>query len=244
MIINQDTVERIYENAKAAKSIYEGLNLDNNFNKCFHLRPTGSGITIVSTLPYAPMRGKSVSKEKLEETLLLLNKDFRRICCEDTDKAFEVLEKLDYKKRTPPKSDLEENIQAEFIKGLLSEQSDYDGVTFITSELVLADESNRFDVVGFKNGILYIFELKKGRTFSALPQVSGYVKFVKENKDIFKRILSVYPNYSVNDFSDVKGIAVMEYAANVTPKLREDAVKNDVGFSAFKQRHRTVQKHP
>jgi hypothetical protein len=227
--INQKTIDKIYENAKAAKEIYEKLDLAKKFSGCFHLRPTSGGITIVSTLSDAPMRGKDVSKEELKKTLSKINENFKRICGDDTEKALKILGDIGYKERKTAKSYLEENTQAEFIKGLLSKQPDYDGIEFVASELALERES-RFDVVGFKNDTLYVFETKKGRTFSAMPQVAKYVKLVEENPDAFRKVLSVYPNRAVDSFTCVKGIAVMEDAANKTHKLREEAIKYDVGL--------------
>lgn len=229
MKINQDTVNGIIENAKEAKRIYGGLKLDDHFNMCFHLRPTSKGITIVSTLSDAPMSGKDVPQEKLEETLLVLNENLKRICGDDTKKALDILNGIGYKERGTRTSDLEENIQAGFIKGLLSKQPDYEGIEFVASELALT-QGSRFDVVGFKDGVLYIFELKKGRTFKAMKQVADYVKLVEENESAFRKILSVYPNRAIDSFTDVKGVAVMEYAMNTTNKLREEAEKNDVGL--------------
>lgn len=45
------------------------INEIDDFKKHFHLRPTGSYITIVSTLDCLPMRGVSVTKTKMKDVL-------------------------------------------------------------------------------------------------------------------------------------------------------------------------------
>jgi hypothetical protein len=223
MTIKPETVKRIRKNAEAAKGIYEELCRDKrlapDFNMYFHLRPTSSGITIVSTLSDAPMRGMTnVKKGELEKILSALNDEIRS---GDTGKVANVLhEKYEVKKRKTKNAiseKSEEEVQADFIK-LLSRQSGYEGIKFVASELML-NEKKRFDVVGIEGKTLYVFELKKGKDHNVMKQIAGYIEQIdnKENKKDFSDILSVYPNNAVN-FSEIKGVVVTKRDGNETKK--------------------------
>ena len=245
MKINQDTVNGIIENAKMAnEGIYKKLCLDANFKERFHLRPKRNEITIVSTLSAAPMWGLSVEKGQLESTLEKLKNNFNTICSVTRKTVLKGLKEVGYdveREIDPP--DSEAAVQAKFIQGLLVGQSDYEDIKFVASELTLGKESRfaegkekRFDVVGIRGGILYIFELKKDRTTKAMKQVADYVKLVESNKPAFIKILSAYPNCDcVIDNFAVKGIAVMEYAANATNELKKEAENNKVDLWFYKQ---------
>ena len=233
MKINQDTVNGIIENAKVAnEGIYKELCLDANFRERFHLRPKRGEITIVSTLSAAPMWGKSVKKEKLEETLKKLKSRLKDFYSVNLDKVRDALHDLEYNTdRKTDDSRLEANVQAEFIQGMLAGQQDYKGIKFVASELTLGKESrdtegktSRFDVVGIKGKTLYIFELKRDRT-SIIEQVVDYVTLVNTNKDAFRDVLRVYPNHAVGDWDKVKGIMVMAHAVNVDKNIDEKAKK-------------------
>ena len=239
MEIKPKTVDNIVANAKAAKEVYDELlhnnSLDVDFSKCFHLRPTSSGITIVSTLPYAPMRGKTkVHKRELKNVLKDLDE---KICGKDTNKAANVLHDVfEFKKRKTKKNisdknaKSEEEVQSDFIKGLLSRQSGFEGFEFVASELMLNKEK-RFDVVAIQGKVLYIFELKKNEDPDVISQVLGYVAQVegKENESAFRRVLRDYPNRSVDSFDEVKGVVVAKRADNeANEKLIEATKENDV----------------
>ena len=232
MKINQNTVNGIIENAKAAQAIYAKLklNLADNFDKCFHLRPTGDGITVVSTLPFASMRGKNVEANELENFLQKLNNRIKKICSVNFVESANVLqEEFGFTIRDTDKSDLEENIQAAFIKGMLVGQADYEGIEFVASELALMQDY-RFDVVGIKEDTLYIFELKKDRT-SKVEQVEEYVTLVNTNEKEFQNVLSVYPKLAVSGWKKVQGVMVMAHAVNVRKTIGEKA--QDIGVEVW-----------
>lgn len=230
MELNPKTVADILRNAHAAKDTYDNIKLDANFRKYFHLRPTSSGITIVSTFSFAPMRGIDVQARELHDTLVRLNSRLKFLVSDNksTDEKTEVLIKeFGFKKRDKDETVLEEYAQALFIKGMLQKQSEYEGARFVASEFTL-EKRNRFDVVGIKDNTLYIFELKKGRTHSAIDQASNYAKLVMANKDVFMSVLATYPNNTVASFDKIKVIAVMEHSENATKTLREKAAANGV----------------
>ena len=224
-IIKEESVKKIVNNVRIAKGISDRTRLDANynsdFNKYFHLRPTSSGVTVVSILPYAPMRGVVCTIDNLDNLLEKLHKGIKRLTGRSTADAEKFLESVGFKKRDKEGAALEEHTQASFIRGMILGQSNYEGVEFVASELALCREK-RFDIVGIKGETLYIFELKKGRTFSAISQANEYAELVKDNKTFFDAVLETYPNRPVPRFSKVKVIIVMEYSANATPKLRAD----------------------
>lgn len=243
MAISKRTVNRIAENAKMASNVWKTVEnkLDEKFKECFHIRPTGSGVTIVSTLPVAPMRGIRDIKcfDNLQKTILELNNKIKVLVCTDHKKILQVLEgfgfnerKIDESKQRPA---LEEDVQAKFIRGMITKQYVYDNINFVASELILEDGGKRFDVVGFKDGTLYIFELKKGRKIGAFRQVAEYAKMVGDNRDHFLQVLKSYPIFPVNDFNEVTSIAVVQYAANSTSILKKEAEKEKVGLWFFEE---------
>jgi len=226
MNINQITVDKIAANAEKAKIVWNLYSHDEKLKEILHLRPTKSGITIVSTLPCAPMRGLEVNDIELAETLRIIAAKKATLLSANPENAKEILKNMKFKGR---KNDgfREENAQAMFIKGMILKQEIYEGIHFVASELTL-DGDNRFDVLGYKDDVLYIFELKKDRTFDCIKQVSDYVNLVKQNNAAFLNVLSQYPHFSVSGFSSVQGVAVMKYAANATEKLAEEAKEKGI----------------
>ena len=227
MQISKKTLAGIVKNTEIANEVWKNYGSDPGFTKCFHLRPTSGGITVISTLPYAPMRGREVKTgQKLEALLSALVKKKETLLSTGADVDLAALLKEEgfsvKQTKTSAQDALEDSVQAYFIRGMLAGQSQYRGIQFVGSELTL-ERRNRFDVVGFKEDTLYIFELKKGRTAEASDQVKGYVDFIAEHKAQFMQVLGIYPSLNVPGFSDIKGICVMEYAYNASKSLVADA---------------------
>lgn len=234
------TVENIRNNAKQSKTVWENFLSESRcgekFRKYFHLRPTENGVTIVSTLSFSAMRGLAVDNNtKLKDALKLLCSQLDKLVSEDTDNARKILEDIGFKERVSDKTTLEENIQANFIRGLLMNAMEYEGVQFVASELILGDGC-RLDVVGIKGETLYIFELKKDRKTKVFEQVKRYATHIRENISEYQSVLSVYPNLSVHKISDIKGVAVMRFAENSPLKKWEDyANASGVDIWMFKE---------
>jgi len=113
---------------------------------------------------------------------------------------------------------------------MIMKQEMYEGIDFVASELILADKSSRFDIVGYKDASLYIFEMKKDRTLAGLTQTAGYANLINDNKPLFLEVLSNYPHCTVGDFEKVVAIAVMRYAANSAALLKKRAKEAEVGL--------------
>jgi len=225
--IDPKTVYKIARNAKKSQEAWESFSSDENLKVNFHLRPVKDGVTIVSTLPAAPMRGIRVSIADLAKQLKAITGQKAKLLS-DNYNVLEPLKKLGFKSRKEERF-REEDVQAMFIQGMISKQEIYDGIEFVASELTL-DGKNRLDVVGLKDNILYIFELKKKRKFDGLAQTAEYIKLVEQNKSYFLDVLSCYPNNPVTTFKSVRGVAVMRYAANATKELITKANNNNVGL--------------
>lgn len=230
--MDQKTVQQVTNNALSSKTILADFLASQKdmtaFVKHFHLRPTSAGITIVSTLPYAPMRGITVKCSELAETLGDLAKNFVKLLGEDEQSAKEKLRELGFNERqsSGANGEREEDIQAAFIRGMIEGQAAYEDIHFLASELNLEDK-NRFDVVGVKGNCLYLFELKNGRTTKVFEQVERYVTHVNQNLAVFTTLLENYPivDTSVSQIDAVKGIAVMRYAKNSPDAKWEPLVK-------------------
>ncbi len=227
--MNEFTVKKIYKRSAIAKEVLEQY-LDNMpsaelFQKYFHLRPTSSGITIVSTLPDAPMRGIPLKNaDELKNTLEHLGDLLPKLVSDDYEQVAETLRPLGFKKRSK-KSIREEDVQATFIRGMIAQESAYQNIRFVASELTL-EKTMRFDVVGYRSSddTLFLFEVKKGRTTDATNQVAEYRRHIEAYREKFAKVLSVYPNLSVSSFSNIKCVAVMEFDENSPESIWENTV--------------------
>jgi len=233
-VFNKDTVSSIAQNAKAARDIWNDFAHDKKLCECFHLRPTASGISVISILHYAPMRGISVQRSELKNVLTDIAGETGVLLGVKVDESLKLMKKWGFKNRESKNKNsenfIEENAQAFFIHGMILKQSMYEGINFVASELVLADKSSRFDIVGYKAGTLYIFEMKKDRTLAGLTQTAGYATLINDNKSLFLEVLRNYPHYPVDDFEKVVAVAVMQYAANSVTLLEKKAKEAGVGL--------------
>lgn len=222
-----EAFEKIIRNARNASTALGRLNgklTDQGLLwDYFHLRPTSGGVTIVSHHPLAPMRGADCTADTLEDTLLRLDGHLSTLAAEypKEEELFAVLDRFGFSHRSERKEkDLEEDVQAAFISGMISRGAEYEGIQFLASELILRDEDssqqNRFDVVGYKDHILYIFELKRGRTTAIYEQMDRYRKHFEAYRQEFIELLTAYPRTAcpeaVEKIKDVKYVAVMKDA--------------------------------
>lgn len=223
----------LLENTKEAKKQWEEFartheHVD-DFKKRFHLRPTGSGVTIVTTIPEKPMRGKKVGKTTVMKCLDKLYSITMSNMAEI--KKLELLTQLQFEERKQDSSKKrEEFYQAKMIAEMAENQSlkDFlkvDELIFIASEFILHDQSDksnreRIDIIGYdgKNR-LFFFELKdpinpKG---DPLEQVSKYVdKYGGAKREEVLELLGEYPIHAVssNDIT-IEGCAVYGYGEKV-----------------------------
>lgn len=227
-----ENAEKIKNVAKDSREKLENFlrnkpNLEREFRASFHLRPTSSlNVTIVSTLPFAPMRG--IANIKIDELENKLSKIIK-ILSESSDiKKLEMMKELGFKKRKII-SQREEDAQAALIRDLILSPEKYDNLQFIASEFELfeyrKEKVNRPDVFAYKDGILYDIELKNKRETFTVTQAEGYVTHIKDNLKIYNDCLNEFPNCKIGEIKDVKGIALVPYAENPPPKL-ENAGKN------------------
>jgi len=229
--------KKILNYAQMASSVWDSMPQEKQqaINRYFHLRPTNSGVTIVSTYPYLPMRGKTSSdRETLESDLDKIFKYSKRISSVDIDRAVEALKEIGFAERNSATgNDLEEDTQALMIQNMSNDENlrkrlgVENKIQFIASELVFERGKHRVDIVGFDGVDLFLLELKKGRT-KKVDQVANYVNYYSEpkNLEILKRLLKSYPINPVDNFESIKGVMVMQYAENSAPekwnKLAED----------------------
>ena len=212
--------------AEMAAEIWNNLPIENQDSllRHFHLRPTNSGITIVSTLPIFPMRGLANIKDRnsLLNKLNEIHDNIKQICSTNGDKAITILKAIGFKKKEPTKDEyIEEDIQALMIRTMSKDENlriklkANNKIQFIASELIFEKGKNRVDVVGYDGVDLYFFELKKGRT-TKVDQVKRYVDYYSDakNLNILQELLKTYPMNPVEKFQTIKGVMVMQYAEN------------------------------
>lgn len=221
-------MQRIIDNAEMAKSVWDNFTNEANNKKIerfFHLRPTNSGVTIVSTLNGYEMRGiRKNSHDNLRNTLeQILDKYDVLVSIDDTKKE-KAMEDLKFGKRgsrnNQTGASLEEVAQAVMINTMsdntdLAKLFSVEKIKFIASELILEKGPHRVDIIGVdeKTKTLYLFELKKGRTHRA-NQLSDYVGYYNKKRDVLEKLLKTYPINSVDKFERIQGVMVMKYAEN------------------------------
>jgi len=210
---------------------------EREFKSSFHLRPTSSGdTTIVSTLPFAPMRG--ISKVKINKLENKLN-EIINILFESNDiKKHKMMEKLGFKDRGG-EAQREENAQAALIRDLILRPVEYNHLQFVASEFELFEyrektgEIYRSDVLAFKDGILYDIELKNKRETKTVKQANDYVTHIRDNLGIYSDCLYEFPNCRIDKIKDVKGVALVPYAENHPPVLENEGKKAGVELWYF-----------
>jgi hypothetical protein len=197
----------------------------------FHLRPVTKDITVVSTLPCAPMRG--LNGVRIEDLKDLLPKLKNVISCKSEDKILEELDALGFKERIND-SIREEDAQAFLIRDMIKNPVKYDGMQFVTSELNLPKINKRADVIGYKDGFLYDIELKNARDTYTITQAKGYTDHMNDNLDDFVTLLKDFPNCKLpNKIKGIKGIALVPYSDNTSGKLESMAKDNDIALWFF-----------
>ena len=189
-------------------------------------------------------------KESLKDTLLSLDEYLDTLADAESDKEkfCRELNSFDFPRRG--KDTEEEKIQAAFISGMISRDAEYEGIHFLASELILLDENNpkrnRFDVVGYKNHILYIFELKpdgyketkRKRDEGIFDQIIRYRDHFDANSQKFKTLFAAYPRIAcpetVEKIETVKYIAVMKEEQLSTHDWMEEAKNARVDVWLFR----------
>lgn len=228
--MKNESVTKIIKNAKVASKMWDefliSINDAETFKECFHLRPTSKGITVVSTLPYAPMRGTEETENGVLTTLNDLHENLPELLNDDQEASLATLNQIGFKKRSNSNA-LEENMQAQLIQGLIKNEPVYNSIQFVASEFNL-EKWHRFDVVGIKNKTIYIFELKKERTTLAPSQLRGYINHFNTHKKSFESVLNVYPGATIDTIDEVKGIVIMPWSANSKTDWGKYKKENDV----------------
>ena len=217
---------KIIDNAKMASVVWNDLNIEQQkaIKKSFHLRPTNSGVSIISTMPSFPMRGiTNVSNKKdLKKILEGIFSKLKKIYSTEEKDSIKVLKGLGFPKRgESSKKELEEDIQALMIRNMMTDENlrkrlnAANKIRFIASEFILKQGNNRIDIIGFDEKDLYFFELKKERT-TKVDQVKNYVDYYSEeqNLKVLKDVLRNYPINPVSEFGEIKGVMVMQYSEN------------------------------
>lgn len=251
MNINKTYLESILENTKLAKEQWVKLKEENkdfdDFEKKFHLRPTKSGVTIVSTLQEKPMRGKKVGKTTvkkwLEElyTLVTSNKN--------QEEKLQILTQLGFKERKKSSNQkIEEAYQAKMISEMVDNKSlkeflEVEEIVFIASEFIIHDQKDtsdreRIDIVAFDcNNKLFFFELKiPNSKDDAIKQLNKYIKkYGEEKKQEMLEVLKEYPIHSVpKDNIEIEGYTIYGYGEKVNISESKKADKKDrVGIIRF-----------
>lgn len=99
MEFNKETVNKIAQNAKTAQETWGDFSHDKKLCECFHLRPTASGIAIISILHFAPMRGITIKPNKLKDVLTEIAVKTDVLLGIDIEKSLKLMENWGFKNR-------------------------------------------------------------------------------------------------------------------------------------------------
>ena len=220
-------IKDVLNNAKIAKegleeysSKKDNLETLTKFKKFFHIRPTTSGYTIVSTHKEKPMNGifvtsskakvgaKEKTKLKLQEAISLISQKINGENIDWSKMKFKQTHRVDDEYRFQAYF-INEIINNEQFKNILGVKELY----FIGSEVILHEgvKGKRLkpDVVAHDGkGKIFLFELKRsGSKDDPIEQVNDYIKHYGKNKD-YKELLLNYPMTEVKEIKEYIGWAV------------------------------------
>jgi len=223
---------KIIENAKIAENEWLKLKVEDQarIKKYFHLRPTNRGITLVTTLPFMPMRSINISNAgHLNKILTGIASDYGKITQTDEIAAKNHLTSTYSFPLRKTAAIREENSQAVFINtmnedvNLMVNLSSKKNIIFIASEFIFEQGKNRIDIIGYNQSDLYFFEFKKERT-TKVDQLENYLIYYNSKLSILKDILKVYPINPVPKFNNIIGVMVMKYSENSHERLQWKAL--------------------
>jgi len=217
-IMAENTLKKLFEDWDGDEKIFRSL---------IHLRPTTSGVTVVSTVPGFHMRGLNMNKaDELEEILTKL----KNLLCTNDKRS--LLEKLKFdQKESRSKNELEEDVQAFLIRDMIINPSKYHEIQFVASEFDLLEmepRRKRADVIGYKDSVLYDIELKRERLTEVVTQARKYTDFLSDNIQEYEKRLAAFPYSVIEKVNEVKGIALMPKS---TGKIWADKV------NGWKEKH-------
>ena len=208
----------------------------------FHLRPTAEGVSIVSNHPRYPMSSAQVDTGEIKEKLLALEAEvLPLLTAEDpSHRLGEVIDSFGFRRSA---RDLEEagqarqrevHIQSSFISGMIRGGAEYAGVNFLASELSLPESDGYpdcFDVVGYRDGTVYLFATRKGRDMVIYNELARYREKFNANREDYEKLLSAYPRTACRHnvtVHDVRCVAVMKYAAGTDTDWQGLSTQNGV----------------
>ena len=233
-------INRIVRYASIATKVWNkfDVNKQMELSKYFRIRPTNSGITLVSILSEAPMRGRTkiCTENKLEDILKNILDNISILSSDDGDTIKRFLTQcLTMKDRKNPNPELEECVQAAMIRAMDCHPDlirIYNAkVTYVASEFIFDKGKNKIDIIGINEATknLIFFELKKERKKYS-DQLQDYITYYKKNRNILSNILKEYPINSVPHFHDIEGAMVMKEAER---DLRVSVLPYDGGKDGF-----------
>ena len=200
--------QTILANAKKAKCILADMSGIHEKLKWFHIRPTATGVTLVSTHQDRMMRGiQGVAISKLGQLLATAASAVSDDGGIDWDtitynKQCFIKRTTESKKR---KNEKEFRHQAQFINEIINNSKVFSDelhvaeLFFLGSEVIFqletTSDGQRIDVVAHDgNGKVLFFEFKSSDNAGDNPheQVVGYIKKYRNNED-FQELLRQYP---------------------------------------------------
>lgn len=220
-------IKDVLNNAKIAKegweeynSKKENLETVTKFKKFFHIRPTTSGYTIISTHRDKPMNGifvnsskakvgaKEKTKLKLQEAISIISQNIKGENIDWNEMKFKQTGRVDDEYRFQAYF-INEIIGNEQFKNILGVKELY----FIGSEVILHEgvkgKRRKPDVLAHDgNGKVFFFELKRsGSKDNSIEQVNDYIKYY-ENDENYKELLLNYPMTEIKEIKEYIGWAV------------------------------------
>ena len=238
---------KVIKNAKFAKELWNkeiDTEKKENFKRFFHIRPTTSGFTIVSTHAEKPMNGiQGISCSNLKQGI-------DRISDSITNKSVKwensyIMKKTNNKDsfKTTYRSDEEYKLQAKFINMILEENKELKDIFevkelyFIGSEVILPGEEDKIDVLAYGKTVsgcqkLFFIEIKKAgnvyrdRKEKAFEQVKRYIEVYSKDQ-YFVDLIKNYP--MLNDEIEVNNCLCEGWVVKGNTK-EEKMMKKDENY--------------
>ena len=137
------------------------------------------------------------------------------------------------------KTEREEDAQAALIRDLVLCPEKFGNMQFIASEFDLfefgpnKDQTKRTDVLAFKDGVLYVIELKNERKTSTIEQAAKYVEHMKSCLPEYEYCLAEFPNCKIGEIKDARGIALLPHSEKSSGKLEKASKDSGVELWSF-----------
>ena len=225
------TTEQIVANAKFAKNAVVELEPKLAYGKriweYFHLHPSAEGILLVVNHPRYPMYRTELTRENLKDRILEVEEKLLPLLSaeEPGPELGTMMAEFGFRRSELDREEVghsrqrEAHVRASFIKDMIHGGAEFRRIQFLGSDVTPDEEepSVCFDVAGYRDGTVFVFQLLNGRSTDPYDRISRCRAYIDAHRDAVEKLLAAYPRTACMDNVMVhhfRYVAVMKYAAD------------------------------